>query len=135
MIASVSVQLSTIVTRLHILALMSVQLSTIITRLCIIAHVQLSTIITRLHTIAHISVQLSTIITKLYTIAHMSVQSGPLLSSLRLVHWLESTYVGRLVIWSAKKLYMQFILGYSLVGFCLFTFERYSVVRICMHLV
>jgi len=69
----------------------------------------------------------------IYKCMYVCVQSGPLLSSFRLVHWLESMLIGRLVIWSTKKLYAQFVLGYALVGFCLFTFERYSVVCILVH--
>ena len=61
------------------------------------------------------------------------VQSGPLLSSLRLIRWLQSMLIGRLLIWSAKKFYAQFVLGYALVSFCLFTFERYSAVCISSY--
>jgi len=59
----------------------------------------------------------------------MHVQCGPLLGSLWPVRSLQSMLIGRLIVWSFKKLYAQFVLGYALVSFCLFTFERYSVVR------
>jgi lysophospholipid acyltransferase 5 len=55
-------------------------------------------------------------------------QAGPLLSSLWLVRQLQRVYIGQLMVWTVKKLYTQFVLGYALVSFCLFTFERYSSV-------
>lgn len=57
------------------------------------------------------------------------VQCGALLGSLQLIRSLQSVLIGRVIVWSTKKLYAQFVLGYALVSFCLFTFERYSAVR------
>ena len=62
-------------------------------------------------------------------VLYCAVQCGPILGSLQPIRYLQSVSLGRLIVWSARKLYTQFVLGYALVSFCLFTFERYSFVR------
>ncbi|ESO10721.1 hypothetical protein HELRODRAFT_167215 [Helobdella robusta] len=42
-----------------------------------------------------------------------------------LVTYIRGMPLGHFVIWVIKKVHLQFILGYSLVSFCLFTYSRY----------
>ena len=58
------------------------------------------------------------------------LKAGPLLSSLTMVRKIYYLPGGSVVIWLVKKLYAQFVLGYALISFCLFTFERYGAVII-----
>ncbi|KAK2183141.1 hypothetical protein NP493_318g04061 [Ridgeia piscesae] len=52
-------------------------------------------------------------------------EAGPLLGDTTLVHLLRSNIIGRILLWSMKKVYTHFMLGYALVAFCLFTFDKY----------
>lgn len=62
-------------------------------------------------------------------IGSLSFQASPLLGKTQLVQMMRSSSVGLLLLWAVKKLYAQFMLGYSLVAFCLFTFDKYWQVR------
>ena len=62
-------------------------------------------------------------------VASVCLQVSPLLERTAAVRLLNRHAVGVALLWCVNKFYAQFMLGYGLLGFCLFTFDRYWQVQ------